>query len=130
MIESKQYSNAIRDIKPEQIIPGVDTLWVERIPPPDETRGGIILQGITQEEEAMYCVVRSVGPGMDVDVAAIGDVIALRAYEGEEVVFNDRKFFLAEVNQIRAKLDIQPEELAVEAPGLAVASGIDTASAE
>ena len=116
-VEAKRYSNPIRDIEPHQVVPGEKMFWSGRIPPPEETAGGLLLPGNTADEKAIYVVVRSVGPEVPVNVCFPGDVVAMKPYAGDVVEFaGGREFRLSEVNQITAKLAVMPELVPADVP--------------
>lgn len=116
-VEAKRFSNPIRDIEPHQVVPGEKMFWSERIPPPEETAGGLLLPGNTADEKAIYVVVRSVGPDVPGDVCSAGDVVAMKPYAGDVVEFaGGREFRLSEVNQITAKLAVMPELVPADVP--------------
>lgn len=95
--------NAMRDLHPTQVCPVNERLWVERIPPPEQTAGGLHIPDQARNEHN-YCIVRRVAD--DCDVAKAGDVIICDAYSGNAAKFGQREFLLIDKDQVRATLTV------------------------
>lgn len=96
--------NAIRDLTPDQVTPGRDRIWVQRIPAFEETAGGLVVPEKAQKNQNV-CRVCSVGPGVE-DIEP-GDVVVLESFSGESVGFLD-DYVMISANFVMAKLAVEP----------------------
>ncbi len=96
-------SNRMRDLTPDQIRPVLGRIWVERIPPPEMSPGGLHIPDSARNENN-YCVVRAVAE--TTEVFKIGQILMVDAYSGNALEFRNRQFLLIDVDQVRAVLDV------------------------
>lgn len=106
MVASKQFSEAVRDMGPDAFQPVGDRLWVECIPPAEQSKGGLTLPAAAKEN-VNYAVIRSKGD--KADNFAVGDCVMVEAYDGQRIGFDGgRIFLLIEADQVKCKLGLTP----------------------